>query len=88
MTQMLARGEIAAADLPDCCNDADTFAGTGEACKPGQDCGVGSIALPAGLLPVRNEPPALVRLPWLTAVAPPDIVTLPWRPPRLPLNPR
>lgn len=81
MAQMLASGEIAAADLPDCCNDVDTFARTGEACKPGQDCGVGSIALPAGMLPVRSEPPAVVPVPWLIAIAPPDIVALPWRPP-------
>jgi hypothetical protein len=81
MAQMLASGEIAAADLPDCCNDVDTLARTGEACKPGQDCGVGSIALPAGMLPVRSEPPAVVPVPWLSAIAPPDIVALPWRPP-------
>jgi hypothetical protein len=81
MAQVLASGYIAAADLPDCCNDAETFARTGEPCKPGQDCSVASIAFPAALLPVRSEPPALVPVPWLMAIAPPDIVALPWRPP-------
>lgn len=81
MAQMLASGEIAAADLPDCCNDAETFARTGEPCKPGQDCSVASIALPSGLLPVRSAPPSLEPVAWLTAVAPPGVVALPWRPP-------
>jgi hypothetical protein len=81
MAQMLASGDHAAADLPDCCNDADTFAKTGKACKSGQECGVASIALPATLLPQRAEPPAIVAVAWLMAPLPPDIVAFPWRPP-------
>lgn len=81
MAEMLASGELAAADLPDCCNDADTFAKTGKACKPGQECSVGSFAMPAAVLPWRSLPPAVEPVARLMVLMPPDIVALPWRPP-------
>jgi hypothetical protein len=81
MAEMLASGESAAADLLDCCNDADTFAKTGKACKSGQECGAASLALPARLSPLCAEPPAVEPLVFSMLPAPPGIVALPWRPP-------
>lgn len=78
---MLAAGEMAAADLPDCCNDADTFARTGKACKSSQECSVGSFAMPASMLLSRSPPPAVEPVARLMAPMPPDIVALPWRQP-------
>lgn len=81
MAQMLASGELAAAGLPACCNDADTFAKTGKACKSGQECGVASIALPAMRPSLRSAPPAIEPVAWPMAPLLPDVIALPWRPP-------
>lgn len=81
LAEMLASGELAAADLPDCCNDADTFAKTGKACKSGQECSVGSFAMPVSLLSLHSPPPTIEPVARLMAAMPPDIVALPWRPP-------
>jgi hypothetical protein len=81
MAALLAAGELAAKDLPDCCNDAETFARTGKACKTGQECAATLLALPparvvgaTGLL--RHEPPPFATSTW--DAAPPANL---WRPP-------
>lgn len=81
MVQMPASGALSAADLPACCNDADTFAETGQACKSGQECGVASVALPATLPALHTRPPVVEPVARPVAPASPSIVALPWRPP-------
>lgn len=81
MEAMMQSGELDAADLPDCCNDMQTWEDTGHLCKPGLDCAgqtvwapapshctVGAAATSAPL--ARPSPTALS--------APPGA---PWRPP-------
>lgn len=81
MAALLASGDLAGEDLPDCCNDAETFALTGKACKTGQECGATTTALPApaaGCVAAlqRHERPQLVAAWW-----PPGPAANPWRPP-------
>lgn len=81
MAEVLASGEAAAVVLPDCCNDADTFATTGKACKSGQECSVAWVAMPVVWLPLRSPPLAVEPVVRWMAPLPPDIVAMPWRPP-------
>ncbi len=81
MAGLLAVGERAAEGLPDCCNDAQTFAQTGKACKTGQECTAPMPALApthavgaTGLL--RHDPPRCATL--ASSAAPPATL---WRPP-------
>jgi hypothetical protein len=81
MAALLASGELAGEDLPDCCSDAETFALTGKACKTGQECGAATTALPAPatrrmVALQRHERPQPVAVGW-----PPGPVASPWRPP-------
>jgi hypothetical protein len=83
-TQMLEQQASAAmpdADLPDCCNDAETFARTGQPCKPMADVQLPSVAmLPLRAVPGSVAPQARPAAP--RAVAPPDDpAATPWRPP-------
>lgn len=82
MQAMLAAGDLDPADLPDCCNDLQTWAATGHLCKSASDCG----ASPTGFwLPVEQGT-ALVAA---ASVAPPARPVppftapsaQPWRPP-------
>lgn len=81
MQSMLQAGDLDAADLPDCCNDLQTWAETGKPCKTGADCqvvvawalvpSVQSVAVAAA-----SEVPVL-----LSAAAPAAPPGMPWRPP-------
>lgn len=81
MQSMLHAGDLDAADLPDCCNDLQTWAETGKPCKTGADCqvvvawalvpSVQSVAVAAA-----SEVPVL-----LSAAAPAAPPGMPWRPP-------
>lgn len=83
MMNTLSASDLAPADVPDCCNDADTFAITGKACKAAQECGATSLApsLLASAQPQRWLAPALEPGAALTVPLPPDLVARPWRPP-------
>jgi hypothetical protein len=81
MQAMVLAGELDTTDLPDCCNDMQTWAETGHLCKPGLDCAGLLILAPApssrtvgvasGADPLTR--PSTARLSTL-----PDA---PWRPP-------
>lgn len=78
---MVLAGELDSADLPDCCNDLQTWAETGQLCKPGVDF-AGSLAWGPAPTPARfgitsAGGPAALPSPG-DAVAPPGA---PWRPP-------
>lgn len=82
MRAMVAAGALDPADLPDCCNDPQTFAATGQLCKAGADCGSTPPAAAFGLAPIIGRvatasaaPPAGPAPAHTTTVAPP------WRPP-------
>lgn len=83
MAAQLASGDLAAADLHECCNDAQTFAITGEACKSGQKCCLNSpVAVPISpvtraVLPLDQAPPPVAAAP-----RPPGSLASPWRPPQ------
>jgi len=81
MQSMLQAGDLDAADLPDCCNDLQTWAETGQPCKTGADCQVvvaWALAPGARALDVvaSSEVPVL-----LSAAAPAAPPGMPWRPP-------
>ncbi|HRH85428.1 MAG TPA: hypothetical protein PLO41_01155 [Rubrivivax sp.] len=81
MEAMVVSGELDAADLPDCCNDLQTWAETGNLCKPVLD-GMGPVVWAPAPAPgtvqtisVSDLVPGLSSTP---ASAPPGA---PWRPP-------
>lgn len=81
MAAMLAAGDLAAEDLPDCCNDVETFAQTGKACKAGQECAATTLAVPPAAVPaatglLRHEAPLFAAS--ARHAAPPASL---WRPP-------
>ncbi|HSG93268.1 MAG TPA: hypothetical protein VK999_06090 [Methylotenera sp.] len=71
------------ADMPDCCNDAETAAKTGESCKPGQDCSISNVVIlfsvPSWNLVSTDRRFAQVRIKFVPSLAPTDL----WRPPTL-----
>jgi hypothetical protein len=81
MQSMVAAGELGEAQLPDCCNDLQTFATTGKPCKTGHDASptptLGLAPAPGCVVaaPASATPPAVLR------ASPPAPVSLPWRPP-------
>jgi hypothetical protein len=81
MAALLAAGELAGGDLPDCCNDAETFALTGKACKTGQECGAATTALPAPATGRMAAPQCHERPQPVAAWWPAGLVANPWRPP-------
>ncbi len=81
MEAMVQAGELDPAELPDCCNDMQTWAETGRLCKSGLDC--------AGLV-VWAPSPAPMAVGTASAFAAPGMPVLratsappgaPWRPP-------
>ncbi len=81
MVAMVAAGELSAEDLPDCCNDMQTWAETGQLCQPSlEGAGVLVWALaPASVTvtPLRGSDLACRAGPTALS-APPGA---PWRPP-------
>jgi hypothetical protein len=83
MAAQLAAGELAAAELPACCNDAAAFALTGQTCPSGQECCLNSpVAVPISpvtraVLPLDQAPPPAATAPWS-----PGSLASPWHPPR------
>lgn len=81
MAALVLAGELDPADLPDCCNDMQAWAETGQLCKTGADCqGLAAWALASagrgvGAAP-SSDAPGTLNIPAPTA--PPDA---PWRPP-------
>jgi len=81
MEAMVLADELDPADLPDCCNDMQTWGETGHPCKSGADCQVPvAWALAAtttglGAAPSSGPPVAL------NASAPTSPPGAPWRPP-------
>ncbi|MCW5637006.1 MAG: hypothetical protein KIT17_26995 [Rubrivivax sp.] len=81
MQTMLAAGELDETDLADCCNDAQTFAATGQLCKSGHD---GNASPTIGLPPAPGSvvaAPASAAPCAAIAAQRPAPVSLPWRPP-------
>ena len=58
---------VDASELPPCCNDADTFAKTGKACKTGQQCQSTSSQYPSSVLVIQA--PLVVQPLWLARLA-------------------
>lgn len=58
MLAMLAAGDLASSDLPDCCNDLQTFAATGHLCKPDTDGSAPVAISPMGSFAVGVDAPA------------------------------
>jgi hypothetical protein len=81
LAAMVLAGELDASDLPDCCNDMETWAETGRLCEPGLD-GAGVVTLaPAPSIESVGVPSTSERVapaPEATRSAPPGA---PWRPP-------
>lgn len=81
MEAMVLAGDLDPADLPDCCNDMQTWAETGQLCKTGADCQAFVAWAPApaarvlGAAP-SSEVPVALSAPALTART-----ATPWRPP-------
>lgn len=81
MVASVLAGELDAADLPDCCNDLQTWAETGHLCKSGLD---GSGPQPGAPAPM---PDRLLAAPGAAAVPGPGPTAVsappgaPWRPP-------
>ena len=66
----------------DCCNDADTTAKTGKACKSGQPCqSAGSLFLLTGLGDLPHAPAPAVRFPRFADIAFSFDPAATWRPP-------
>ena len=82
MQAMLAAGDLDPADLPDCCNDLQTFAATGHLCKSGSDCGTSPTAFWIPAQP-STAPTAALSAISLARPAPPFAAPIaqPWRPP-------
>jgi len=81
MEAMVLSGELDAADLPDCCNDMQTWAETGTLCKPGLDCAGLVIWAPAPARSAVVADPAsegVIGMNSRPVSAPPGV---PWRPP-------
>ena len=81
MAAMVEAGGLAAGDLHECCNDAETIAQTGKTCKSAPEYSPTTVALPhapahgaAVLLRHELPPPALT----VWGADPP---ASPWRPP-------
>ncbi|MCU0937640.1 MAG: hypothetical protein MUC86_00530 [Burkholderiaceae bacterium] len=81
MQAMLAAGDLDPEDMPDCCNDLQTFAQTGHTCKAGTDCSVPTAIAPASLAGTADAAaPTCAPEASATAVLPAPTAT-PWRPP-------
>jgi hypothetical protein len=81
LTAMVVAGELAVEDLPDCCNDMQTWADTGHLCKQGLDCAsfVAWAPLPfLAMVAVASDSDRAFRPGPSALSAPPGA---PWRPP-------
>lgn len=81
MEAMVLSGELDAADLPDCCNDMQTWAETGHLCKPALDCAGLVVWAPAPAPRTIGAATASEPVSGLSSTpvsAPPGA---PWRPP-------
>jgi hypothetical protein len=78
---VLAGGDLDLADLPDCCNDPQTWAETGQLCKTGVDC-QGFVAwAPAPAAHVIGVAPSYAIPDALSSSEPKARPATPWRPP-------
>ncbi len=81
LTAMVVAGDLAFEDLPDCCNDMQTWAETGHLCKQGLDCASLLVWAPLpflGMVAAASDSDRAF-LPGPSALsAPPGA---PWRPP-------
>jgi hypothetical protein len=81
MQAMVLSGELDATDLPDCCNDMQTWAETGHLCKPALD-GAGLVVWAPAPVPCTVDATSVSdRVSGLSSTpvsAPPGA---PWRPP-------
>jgi hypothetical protein len=71
------------ADMPDCCNDAETAAKTGEFCKADQDCSISNVVLFFSVsswnFASTDRCLARASIAFVPTLAPTDL----WRPPTL-----
>ncbi|MCL4739018.1 MAG: hypothetical protein KJZ81_12470 [Burkholderiaceae bacterium] len=78
---MVVAGELSAEDLPDCCNDMQTWADTGHLCKQGLDCASVVVWAPLpflGTVAAVSDSDRAFRPGPSALSAPPGA---PWRPP-------
>jgi hypothetical protein len=82
MQAMLAAGDLDPADLPDCCNDLQTLAATGDLCKSEADCGASTATAWIPVQPISALTVATSAIPSARSVPPLAApATQPWRPP-------
>lgn len=71
------------ANMPDCCNDAETAAKTGKSCKADQDCSISNVVIlfsvPSWNFVSTDRRLARASIPFVPTLAPNDL----WRPPTL-----
>jgi hypothetical protein len=71
------------ANMPDCCNDAETAAKTGKSCKADQDCSISNVVIlfsvPSWNFVSTDRRLARASIPFVPTLAPTDL----WRPPTL-----
>lgn len=81
MEAMVLAGDVETADLPECCNDLQTWAETGQLCKTGADCqAFVAWALVPALRAMDAAPSSDIPVA-LNAPAPSAQPGTPWRPP-------
>lgn len=81
LTAMVVAGELDVEDLPDCCNDMQTWADTGHLCKQGLDCASLVVWAPLpfqGMVATESDSGRAFRPGPSALSAPPGA---PWRPP-------
>lgn len=74
-----AEGTVSA--LPECCNDAETAALTGQLCKSGQECQVPTHWVAGAAAALAQAAPGFAPIARLAPPPPPGALTLVWRPP-------
>lgn len=81
MAAALASGDLSELPDDDCCNDAETFARTGQACQPAQDGHApGLWMLPAAAPAGPASAPSVTKTAELPAPPGDDLASI-WRPP-------
>ncbi|WP_339778707.1 hypothetical protein [uncultured Methylophaga sp.] len=71
------------ANMPDCCNDAETAAKTGKTCKADKDCSISNVVIlfsvPSWNFVSTDRRLVRAGIPFVPILAPADL----WRPPTL-----
>lgn len=83
MAQGISMATMDYADMPDCCNDAETAAKSGESCKAEQGCSIPNLiifpSIPSWNFVSAGMSSTLTNIPFEPNLAPNDL----WRPPTL-----